>query len=151
MPAAAERFGSIPPRERVSALVAVVVVQLALGLALLSGFRVDVPRAGELVTRLIDVTLAPPPPVVRIEPRPRPRAHAAPPPRLAQPGGTRGPATRGQSVIARVPTTPPVAAVAGGGAGTGPSQGSGSGGASGTGGSGEDEGGTDLIQIAGAI
>src|SRR5436309_490680 len=97
---APERYGGSSRGERASALVAVAVVQLGLGLALISGLRVDVARPGELVTRLISVTLARvPPPIVRTAPRvrPVPRRHAQPrtraPARVApRPGGSAGPA-----------------------------------------------------------
>src|SRR5205085_1375261 len=67
------------------------------GLALLSGFRVDFARTRDVVERLIEVGIPPPPPVVRIEPvKPRPEQAAKPPesaPRAAPapPGGSPGP------------------------------------------------------------
>ncbi len=58
MPASAE----VGPRERVAALAAVAFVQLALGLVLLNGLRVDVRQPGELVERLVEIALPPKPP-----------------------------------------------------------------------------------------
>jgi protein TonB len=147
----------VRPRERLAALVAVALVQAALALALLSGFRVEISRAPEAIERLIDVRLQPPPP-----PSPPPRAE---PKRAAKPqssapkaepkpiGGSPGP----KPAHAPPSVTPVVAlrssaAPSGGGKGTGPALGSGAGG--GTGGQGygaDDGGGTDLVQIAGAI
>lgn len=128
-------------------------------MALLSGFRVDVSRSAEIVSRLIDVTLPlPPPPVVEPPPKPKPEKQhhaapnaAAPPPKAANPGGSPGPAPHGRAVIAQVAVRPTPAPAAGGGRGTGASQGAGSGGGTGMGGTGEDEGGTDLEHIAGEI
>lgn len=147
----------IDRRERLLALAAVVFVQGALGLALLLGLRVDAFRHSELVSRLIDVTVAPPPPPppppVVSPSRPARKAAAAAP--RAQPvptGGMPGPARAAplpalKPVVAVRPTAPP----SGGGSGTGPAIGSGAGGGSGGEGTGGDEGGTDLVQIAGAI
>jgi protein TonB len=163
VPAAAEGFGSVAPRERLRALVAVAIVQAALGYVLLSGLNVDMLRRNEFVSRLIDITLPPPPPPPRIvQPPPKPKKApaqhaspkaAAPPPKAANPGGSPGPAPHGNAVIARVPVRATPAAPAGGGFGTGASQGMGAGGGTGTGGTGEggDEGGTDLEHIAGEI
>jgi len=155
---APERYGGSTPGERASALAAVAVAQLCLGLALISGLRVDVARPSELVTRLISVDLPRvPPPVVRPAPRVRPvlqshAQHRAPAPaRVApRPGGSLGPAPPHAAPAATLAFRAPPAAPAGGGTGAGASRGRGSGGAGGTG-SGEDEGGTDLVQIAGAI
>lgn len=157
MPAPAQRFGKPGPRERLTALAGVLIVQIGLGLALFSGFRVYVPPPRELVTRLIEVTLPPPPPPTPIIPkpversRPRPKHEAAPPPRQANPGGSPGPARHGNTIIPKVQTRAAPAALAGGGSGTGASQGGGAGGGVGTGGAGEDEGGSDLEKIAGDI
>lgn len=46
------------------ALAAVVLVQGGLGFALLQGFHVDVSKPGEVVQRLIDLTLPKPPPPI---------------------------------------------------------------------------------------
>jgi len=155
MPAQAE----VRPRERLIALAAVALVQLGLGAALLSGFRVDTLRNNELVSRLIEITLParppPPPPKITIQhPRPAQRHQAAAP--KAQPkrmGGSPGPQPSHAlpaptPIVAVRPSAPP----SGGGSGTGPSLGNGAGGGSGGQGFGGDgEGGTDLVQIAGEI
>jgi protein TonB len=144
----------VRPRERVIALAAVALVQLGLGLALLSGFRVDVLRQGELVSRLIEIAIPPPPPPQISVSRPA-KLQRAPAPQV-QPkplGGSPGPEP---SHVTPAPTpVVPVQAAArpsGGGAGSGSAQGSGAGGGSGGQGyGGDDEGGTDLVQIAGEI
>src|SRR5437764_7625006 len=154
MPAYARRQRMVRPRERALALAAVALIQAALGIVLLRGFHVDVSRPGEMIQRLVDVTLAkPPPPLVPIE-RPRPQHHqaAAPKAEPAKPGGSPGP----QPAHAPPSVTPavavkPSAAPSGGGSGTGPALGSGAGGGTGGNGYGNDEGGTDLEQIAGEI
>ena len=156
MPAYAERQRTTPPRERAFALAGVVAVQLALAFALLNGLRVDLVRSGEIVSRLIDVTLQPPPvppppPVPAKAPRDR---HSMPAPK-AEPkplGGSPGPqpAHAAPSVTPIVAVRPSVAP-SGGGAGTGPAVGSGAGGGLGGEGYGGDGGGTDLEQIAGEI
>jgi protein TonB len=160
MPASPDGFGNLGTRDRASALAAVAVVQAVLALALLSGFRVTVQRSGELVERLIQITLPkvppPPPPVVRVEPRaaqPREATAAAPRTAPAPRGGSPGsvPAHALPSVTPIVPIQP-TAPPSGGGTGTGPALGSGQGGGPGGTGYGEGgEGGTDLEQIAGAI
>jgi protein TonB len=137
------------------AIAGVLLVQLGLGLALISGLRVGmIPPPSELVSRLVEVTLPPPPPPIVPKPVQRPKpapkhAAAAPPPRQANPGGTKGPAKHGKQVTPKIPAPAPSAPPAGGGRGTGASQGNGSGGGNGTGGAGEDDGGTDLEKIAG--
>jgi len=156
MPATPDGFGAIGPRERIPALVAAAIIQAALAVALLSGFTVQVDRARDVVEQLIDVQLPPPPE----PPQPKPKAihskaaprPAAPPPRAAKPGGSPGPAHRAQAIIARVAIPAAPAPPAGGGAGIGLSRGTGAGGGPGGQGSGDEgEGGTDLVQIAGAI
>ena len=152
MPASAP----VRPRERLVALVAVALVQLGLGAALLSGFRVDVLRQNDLVSRLIEVTLpAPPPPQVAIvKPRPAKHETAAAPRAAPKPiGGSPGPQPS-HALPAPTPVVAvhPTAPASGGGSGTGPAIGIGAGG--GTGGQGyggNDDGGTDLVQIAGEI
>jgi periplasmic protein TonB len=154
MPAAAD----IRPHERIAALTAVVAVQLALGLVLLNGLRVDVGGTGETVERLVEIALPPaPPPVpppVRAKPAPRHEHPAAPAPR-AEPrplGGSPGrkPAHAPPS-ITPVVAIRPSAAPSGGGTGTGPAVGAGAGGGTGGEGYGGDGGGTDLQKIAGDI
>jgi protein TonB len=144
----------VRPRERALALAAVVLIQAALGIALLRGFHVDVSRPGEMIQRLVDVTLAkPPPPLVPIE-RPRPQHHqaAAPKAEPAKPGGSPGPQlAHAPPSMTPVVAVKPSAAPSGGGSGTGPALGSGAGGGTGGNGYGSDEGGTELEQIAGEI
>lgn len=150
---------SVPvrPRERLVALAAVVLVQLGLGAALLSGFKVDVLHEGDLVSRLIEVTLPPPPPRPE-RPIVRPRAaqhHTASAPK-AEPkpiGGSPGPRPS-QALPAPTPVVAvhPTTTMSGGGSGAGPATGNGAGGGSGGEGYGSgDGGGTDLVQIAGEI
>lgn len=148
---------SMRPRERLVALAAVVLVQLGLGAGLLSGFRVDVLRQGDLVSRLIEVALPPPPPrTQRQVARPRPAQHhssSAPKTEPKPIGGSPGP-----QLSHALPAPTPVVAVhptvpaSGGGSGAGPATGNGAGGGSGGEGyGGDDGGGTDLVQIAGEI
>jgi len=158
MPAATERFGSVRPRDRAAALVFAAVVQAALALALLSGFRVDLQRSRDIVERLIEIGL-PPPTVVRVQPAKRPakialrRVEAAPKASPAPTGGSPGPVPAHASpsvapVVAIQPKAPP----SGGGTGSSPALGAGPGGGAGGQGYGADEGGgTDLVQIAGEI
>jgi protein TonB len=134
-------------------------VQAALGLALLSGFRVELAGSRDVVERLIEIGLPPPPPVVQVQPaKPEPKhavqhAAAAPKAAPAPPGGSPGPVAAHASpsvspVVAIQPSAPP----SGGGTGSGPALGSGSGGgAGGQGYGGGEDGGTDLVQIAGEI
>ena len=152
MPASAE----VGPRERIAALAAVALVQLALGLALLDGLRVDVRQSGELVQRLVEIALPPkpPPPVVIPKPKPTPERRSSPASRTAPKplGGSPGPqpAHAPPSVtplVALRPTTVP----SGGGTGAGPALGAGAGGGTGGQGYGGDGGGTDLEKISGDI
>jgi protein TonB len=148
----------VRPRERFIALAAVVLVQLGLGAALLSGLRVDALKQNELISHLIEITLPepppPPPPVTVTRPRPARHQTAAAPKAASKPlGGSPGPQPS-HALPAPTPVVPvhPTAPASGGGSGTGPAMGSGAGG--GTGGQGyggDDEGGTDLVQIAGEI
>ncbi|MFL6795516.1 MAG: energy transducer TonB [Sphingomicrobium sp.] len=153
MPAYARHARIVRPRERVGALAAVFCLQLAIGFVLLRGFHVDVTRPGDVVQRLIAVTLKPPPPMVPIQPpKPQHRQAAAPKAEPAKQGGSPGP----QPAHAPPSVTPlvavkPSAAPSGGGVGTGPSAGAGAGGGTGGIGDGDDGGGTDLEQIAGEI
>lgn len=158
MPATADRFGSVEPGERLSALAAVAVVQAGLGLALLMGLRVPTTAAIDIVERLIEIGV-PPVPVVRPPPSPKVvkraarHASAAPKAAPAPPGGTTGPVTaHAPASVTPAVAIRPTLPVAGGGTGTGPALGSGSGGGTGGNSSGDgDDGGTDLIQIAGEI
>src|SRR6476659_7606257 len=153
MPAYVRRRTTTRPRERAYALAAVALVQLTIGLVLLRGLHMDVTRPGEVIQRLVDVTLAkPPPPVVPLE-RPRPRRHqaAAPKAEPVKPGGSPGPQpAHAPPSVTPVVAVKPSAAPSGGGTGTGPALGRGAGGGSGGNGYGDD-GGTDLEQIAGEI
>lgn len=155
MPAYAQAKRTVRPRERAYALVAVVFVQAAIGFVLLTGLRVDFTRSTEIVQRLVDVTLRkPPPPVVPVQPPPKPQRHQAAAPKATPEklGGSPGP----QPAHAPPSVTPVVAvkasvAPSGGGTGMGPALGAGAGGGAGGNGYGEDDGGTDLEQIAGEI
>lgn len=135
------------PRERAIALGAVVLIQAALGVALLFGLRVDASRPGEAGQRLIAIVLDKPPP---LPPPPQHERRAAgvsrpqPAPSGSQPAPKLMPA---QGFPTPVIAIKPTASLSGAGSGTGAGPGSGSGGASGSGGG----GGTDLVQIAGAI
>lgn len=158
MPADAERFGSIPSRERAVAFGIAAVVQVALGLALLSGFRVDFNHTRDVVERLIEIGVPPPPPIVRVEPvKPKPERVAKQPesaPRAAPapPGGSPGPVpAHAPPSVTPVVAIQPSAAPSGGGTGTGPATGSGAGGGAGGEGYGGDGGGTDLELISGDI
>ena len=149
MPAAAD----VRPRERLGALAAAALVQLALGFALLSGLRVQIGHAADTAQHLIEIALpkAPPPqPRVQVQPKPAP----APAPKAPEkhPGGSPGP----QPAHAPPSVTPVVAlrpsvATSGGGTGAGPAIGVDAGGASGGQGYGDEAGGTDLEKIGGEI
>src|SRR5438132_11824525 len=96
MPAYAQRRRMVRPRERAFALAAVAAVQLAFGLALLSGFRVHVTATADVVQRLIEVALPkppppPPPPPVKVERKAAHRVAAAPKAEPKPLGGSPGP------------------------------------------------------------
>jgi len=144
----------VRPRERLVAFVAVAIVQTALALALLSGFHVEITRAPEAMARLIDVRLQPPPPPPKAEAKRAAKAQSAAPKAGPKPlGGSPGPMpAHAPPSVAPVIALRPSAAPSGGGTGSGPALGSGSGGGTGGEGYGDDDGGgTDLVQIAGAI
>jgi len=152
MPALSE----VRPRERLAALAAVALVQLALGLILISGLRVQVSRPVEVVERLVEIALPrPPPPVPAVQPITPKTEHRSSPAPKAEPkpiGGSPGP----QPAHAPPSVTPvvvlhPSAPPSGGGTGSGPALGSGAGGGTGGEGYGGDGGGTDLEKIAGDI
>jgi len=155
MPAYAERKSITRPRERAFALAAVVVVQLALAFALVTGLRVDIRHTADIVERLVQVTLAkpPPPPVIKPPPRVQPRRESAPKAAPEKLGGSPGPKpAHAPPSVAPIVAVKPSAAPSGGGTGTGPAVGAGAGG--GTGGTGYGAGGgggTELEQIAGEI
>ncbi len=152
MPASAQ----VRPRERVTALVAVALVQLVLGLVLLNGLRVRVTQPIESAQRLIEIALlhTPPPKPVERELKVADKPQSSPAPRAAPepPGGSPGPKpSHSAPAITPVVTIRPSAAPSGGGSGTGPALGSGSGGGSGGQGYGEGGGGRDLELISGEI
>lgn len=147
----------VRPRERLIALAAVILVQLGLGAALLSGFRVDTLKQNELISHLIEISLPkpppPPPPPMVVKPRAAQHKAAAPKAEPKPIGGSPGPQPSRAlpaptPVIAVHPTAPP----SGGGTGTGPATGAGAGGGAGGQGYGTDDGGgTDLEKISGDI
>jgi periplasmic protein TonB len=155
MPAYASHRGLVRPRERVTALAAVVLVQTALAFVLLSGLRVDIRRPVDVVQRLIEITLAkPPPPAPPVESRRQTekRQSAAPKARPEKLGGSPGPKpAHAPPSVKPVVAVQPSAAPSGGGSGTGPASGAGAGGGSGGEGYGAGGGGSDLEQIAGEI
>ncbi|HEV2594824.1 MAG TPA: TonB family protein [Sphingomicrobium sp.] len=156
MPAYAQRNTIVRPRERAYALGAVVLVQTALAVALLSGLHVDLRRPGDAVEQLVAIALPKPPPPPRpvVTPVAKPRHHESAAPKGAPVpiGGSQGPKPH----AAPASVTPaiavrPTAAPSGGGTGGGPAAGAGAGGGSGGNGAGDAEGGTELEQIAGSI
>jgi len=154
MPAYAQKTKTVRPRERALALAAVVLVQAGLGFALLTGLHVDVTRSGEIVQRLIDVTLRKPPPPVVVPPPPKAQHHQASAPKAVPEklGGSPGPRpAHAPPSVTPVVAVKPSVAPSGGGSGSGPAIGAGAGGGTGGNGYGADEGGTDLEQIAGEI
>ena len=157
MPAYAQQWRTVRPRERAYALGAVALIQLMLAYGLLSGFRVDIARSREIISRLIEVSLpqapAPIPPPTPLRSEPDHHTSSAPRAEPKPLGGSPGPQpTLAPPSIAPVVAVQPMAAPSGGGTGTGPAIGNGAGGGSGGLGYGEsDGGGTDLEQIAGEI
>ena len=145
----------VRPRERLIALAGVALVQLGLGAALLIGLRVDVFRRNEIVSRLVEIALPQPPPKVAPTPvhRPEWRIAEAPKAQRRTVGASPGPIpARALPVPTPIASLPAKAPVPGGGGGVGTAVGSGAGGGRGGEGYGEGEGGgTDLVQIAGAI
>jgi protein TonB len=108
------------------------------------------------VQHLIAVTLQKPPlPLVPLPPPPpRPQHHQAAAPKAAPEklGGSPGPKpAHAPPSVTPIVALKPSAAPSGGGTGAGPAIGGGSGGGTGGNGYGDDEGGTDLEQIAGEI
>lgn len=156
MPAYADHRRLARPRERAYALAAVLCVELALGVGLLTGLRVSVGRPAEVVQRLLDFALPPPPPKPippRTEPKRAKDAAEAPKAEPAPLGGSPGPkpAHAAPSVAPIVPLRPTVPP-SGGGAGTGPALGSGAGGGTGgLGSGGSGRGGHDLELLSGDI
>lgn len=155
MPAYAQQHETVRPRERITALVAAAIIQAGLAIALLRGFHVDVTRPGEIVERLVEITLQkPPPPTPPVQTPARPQHHhvEAPKAEADKLGGSPGPKpAHAPPSVTPVVAVKPTAAPSGGGTGTGPALGSGAGGGAGGNGYGADEGGTDLEHIAGEI
>ena len=145
--------------ERLPAIVAVIVVHLVLGFALIRGLAVQMLPASSPITKLIELSLPPvpppPPPPVVHQPHPAKPHAAAAPAAPAPKGGPQGPAEL--KTVAPTVTRAPVttAAAPGGGAGSGTAIGSGAGGGTGGNGNGDGngdgDGGDDLVQIAGEI
>jgi len=131
-------------------------VQVALGLALLTGLKVSIARQPEAVQRLIEIALPrhlAPIPVVKPRRVRGVRASAAAPRAEHRPtGGSPGP-VKSHALPAITPGVAlrPTAAPSGGGTGVGPASGAGAGGGSGGAGYGADEGGSDLEHISGEI
>jgi len=147
------------PRERLAAFAAVALVQLGLAWVLLNGLRVEVGGPAEAVERLVEIALphTPPPVPPPVQPKPKAKTEhssSSAPKALPKPiGGTPGPQPS-HALPAPTPVVAvhPSAPASGGGSGTGPAIGSGAGGGSGGQGYGAgDDGGTDLVQIAGSI
>lgn len=160
MPAYAEHRRIVRPRERAYALAAVAFVQLVVGMALLRGLQVDLARPGELVQRLISITLAkppppkpPPPPPEPVKPAPTPKKASAPKAAPEKLGGSPGPVpAHAPPSVTPIVQMRPIAPPSGGGTGTGPAIGAGAGGGAGGAGYGVGAGGgTDLELIAGDI
>jgi len=156
MPATSNRFEPVRPRDRAVALAFVVLVQLALGFALLRGLRLDLARPVDVVQRLVEIGLRPPPPVVQIAQKPKKAEHrseAAPKAAPAPIGGSPGPVpAHAPPSVTPIVAVAPAAAPSGGGTGSGPASGNGAGG--GTGGQGyggDDGGGADLELLSGEI
>jgi periplasmic protein TonB len=154
VPAYAENRRTVRPRERIYALAAVVIVQMALGLALLIGLRVPVTRSADVVERLIEIAIPRPEPPTPETPRKSDHRTSAAPKAEAKPlGGSPGPQpAHAPPSVTPIVTVHPNAAPSGGGSGTGPALGSGAGGGAGGQGYGRaGGGGTDIVQIAGDI
>lgn len=154
MPAYAQHKNDVRPRERAYAFAAVGLVQLVLGAVLLIGLRVDLTQPADAVQQLIAVTLPKPPSQLPPSPRPHPKHDQAAAPRVApvKIGGSPGPKpAHARPSVAPVIPLKATAAPSGGGMGRGPALGAGSGGGTGGTGFGDDDGGTDLEQIAGEI
>ncbi len=143
--------------ERLPAIIAVIIVHLALGFALVRGLAVQFLPPAAPLTRLIELSLppVPPPPTFVPQPKPAKSRAAAAPALLAPKGGPQGSAklkTLAPDVTRSPITTTPAP---GGGAGSGTAIGSGAGGGTGGNGNGDgaggDDGGGELEQIAGSI
>lgn len=153
MPAYTQREKLVRPRERIYAFAAVVIIQGALAFALLTGLHVDVSHPADVVQQLIDITLPkPPPPPVPAPRKPQHTRTSAPKAAPAKLGGSPGPKpAHAPPSVTPIVAVKPTAAPSGGGTGSGPALGAGAGGGAGGNGYGDDEGGSDLEQIAGEI
>src|SRR5215212_8904078 len=125
MPAYARPAKIVRPRERAYALAAVVLVQAILGLVLLRGLHMDATRSAEVVQRLVEVTLAKPPPPLPIEkPKSQHRQSSAPKAQAVQAGGSPGPQpAHTPPSVTPVVAVKPSAAPSGGGTAIGPALG----------------------------
>lgn len=143
--------------ERLPAIIAVIIVHLAIGFALVRGLAVQFLPPSSPLTRLIELSLppVPPPPPVAHQPKPAKSRAAAAPALPAPKGGPQGPAKLKTVApdVTRAPIT--TAPAPGGGAGSGTAVGTGAGGGTGGNGNGDgagdDDGGSELEQIAGSI
>lgn len=138
------------------ALAGVAAVQVALGLALVSGLKVTIARTPEAVERLIEIALPPHRPPVQVAKRRRHRpvtASATAPRSERKPiGGSPGPVrSHTRPAVTPIVALRPTAAPSGGGAGAGPASGAGGGGGAAGSGYGRDGGGSDLELISGEI
>ncbi len=156
MPAYADHRNLVRPRERAYALAAVVLIQAALGIALLTGLRVQAGSQSDIVERLVQVALpqAPPPKLSpRVTEKRTKTAESGPKAQPAPPGGPPGPApAHAPPSVNPIVAVQPNAAPSGGGIGSGVAAGSGAdGGFGGNGYGAGDGGGSELEQIAGEI
>jgi protein TonB len=142
------------PHERLVALVAVALVQLAVGLALIHGLTVDFTRPSEVAQQLITIVLQrPPPPPPRSAPLKRRSSARKAAAVQAGAAPTRKPMPAMAAPPVPVRAVNPAPAASAGGSGSGAVQGIGAGGGTGGNGAGEGDegGGRDLEQIAGEI
>jgi len=149
-----ERRGFSQPGDRWRSIAAVVIVHVALAYGLLYGLSVHVQRTTAAVTQLIAVELAPPVPIVPVEPKKSTASQsAAPVAARDRPGGSTGPSiVRAANPVAPIVAVAPTASP-GGNIGYGTLTGSGSGGGPGGqgAGNGDGDGGTDLEWLSGEI
>jgi protein TonB len=143
------------PTERLVALGAVTLVQLALGLFLLWGLRVQIRPKQEFVTSLIQIPLRPTERPKVVTPRERPLILRRPAAAAASEKPASGPNSNTSSAPPRISNELATPSFASGhlpdGASGVFSSGAGNGGQGGEGTGAGDGGGTDLVQIAGAI
>lgn len=142
--------------DRLAAIIAVILVHLAIGFALIRGLAVHYLPAASPIARLIELNLPTPPPPPIVEQIAQAHTRAAAAPALPAPkGGPKGPA-KVKTVAPDVTPAPLTTAPApGGGLGSGTAIGTGAGGGTGGDGNGDGHGdgngGSELEQIAGAI